>query len=100
MFKNNKLQELQEELIKDKAVELNSNILLVESRGFLMFKIWARIILKKTNRKLWINLFKYYLIFVLFIVSPIVLFFYILFIKPFLLNKIKKQKEYYLKNIQ
>ncbi|PIX36044.1 MAG: dialkylresorcinol condensing enzyme DarA, partial [Bacteroidetes bacterium CG_4_8_14_3_um_filter_31_14] len=57
-FKNNKLQELQEELIKDKAVELNSNILLVESRGFLMFKIWARIILKKTNRKLWINLFK------------------------------------------
>jgi len=99
-FKNNKLQELQEELIKDKAVELNSNILLVESRGFLMFKIWARIILKKTNRKLWINLFKYYLIFVLFIVSPIVLFFYILFIKPFLLNKIKKQKEYYLKNIQ
>lgn len=95
-FKNNKLQNLQKELIKNKAVELSSNILLVETRGYMMFKIWAKTILNKTNRKLWINLFKYYLIFVLFIVSPIVLFFYILLVKPFLLSKNKKQKEYYL----
>ena len=99
-FKNNNLHNLQSELIKNKALQVKSNILFIESRGYMMFKIWARTVLKKRNRKLWIHLFKCYLIFVLFIVSPLILLFYILFIKPFLLNKIKKQKEYYLKNIQ
>ncbi|OFX32127.1 MAG: hypothetical protein A2X08_13370 [Bacteroidetes bacterium GWA2_32_17] len=95
-FKNNNLHNLQSELIKNKALQVKSNILFIESRGYMMFKIWARTVLKKRNRKLWIHLFKCYLIFVLFILSPLILLFYILFIKPFLTNKIKKQKEYYL----
>lgn len=95
-FINNKLESLQTELIAIKAIEYKSNIQLIESRGLMMFKIWAKTILKKKNRKFWLQLFKYYLLFVLFVLSPIILLFYILFIKLFLLNKIKKQKKYYL----
>lgn len=95
-FINNTLESLQAKLIANKAVEYKSNIQLIESRGLMMFKIWAKTILKKKSRKLWLQLFKYYLLFVLFVLSPIILLFYILFIKLFLLNKIKKQKNYFL----
>ncbi len=99
-FINNNLQNIQEELIAIKAVEFKPNIFFVESKGAMMFNIWAKTILKKKNRKFWLQLFKYYLFFVLFVLSPIILFFHVLFIKPFLLKKIKKQKEYYLKNMR
>ncbi|MBI5539193.1 MAG: hypothetical protein HY951_03990 [Bacteroidia bacterium] len=95
-FSNNNLEKLQKELIRTKAVEIHSDLLFIESRGHMMFEIWAKAILKKKNRKLWINLFKYYLIIVLFVLSPFLLLIYILFFKPFLLNKIKKQKAHYL----
>lgn len=94
-FLNNDFDELQNKLIKTKAVEIHSDLLFIESRGHMMFEIWAKAILKKKNRALWINFFKYYLIIVLFVLSPILLLIYILFFKPFLLKRIKKQKEHY-----
>jgi hypothetical protein len=94
-FLKNDFEELQNSLVKTKAVEIHSDLLFIESRGHMMFEIWAKAILKKKNRALWINFFKYYLIIVLFVLSPFLLLIYILFFKPFLLNRIKKQKEFY-----
>lgn len=95
-FVNNDYKDLQEKLIKTKAVEIHSDLLFIESRGHMMFEIWAKAILKKKNRVLWINLFKYYLIIVLFVLSPFLLLIYIFFFKPFLLGRIKRKKEFYL----
>jgi len=97
-FKKNQTENIQSDLAKNKAIEFNYNNFFIESRGKKMFKIWAKTILKKHNRKLWISLFKYYLIIVLFIVSPIIMTFFIILIKPFIYNKIKSIKEIYLYN--
>ena len=95
-FNDNKLEQLQKELIRIKAIELKPNLLFIESRGFMMFKIWAKTILKKNNRALWLKLFKYYLIFVLFVLSPFLLLIYVILFRPFLVKTIRKRKKYYL----
>jgi hypothetical protein len=86
---------LQERLIKIDAVEVKSNLMFIESRASMLFMIWANLILKKKNRDLWLRIFKYYLLFALFIVAPVVVLFYNLFFKPFLGRSIQKRKNYY-----
>lgn len=86
---------LQERLIKLNAVEVNTNLMFIESRASLLFKIWARTIIKKKNRGLWQKIFQYYLLFALFIVAPVVLLIYNIFIRPFSGNQIRKKKIYY-----
>jgi len=87
---------LQKKLTEMKAVEVNSNLMFIESRAPKLFSIWANVIIKKNNRSLWLQLFKYYLMFVLFVVSPIVLLINMLFLKPFTSKQIRKKKNYYL----
>ncbi|HKR03936.1 MAG TPA: hypothetical protein VJY62_04805 [Bacteroidia bacterium] len=87
--------ELQERLIKMKAVGVNTNLMFIESRASVLFKIWAQTIIKKKNREVWLQIFKYYLLFALFIVAPIVLLIYNICIRPFTGNQIRKNKIYY-----
>ncbi len=87
---------LQEELVGLGALNVQTNLMFVESRATMLFKIWANTIVKKKNRALWLQIFKYYLLFALFIVAPMVLFIYTIFIKPFLTTSIEKQKNYHL----
>lgn len=94
--KENNYLSLQNELVENGAVELGTNIMFIEPRAKKLFNIWAKTIVKKKNRTLWLLLFKYYLIFALFIVSPIVVAFNILFVQPFLIKKINIKKKYYL----
>ncbi|MGL1885597.1 MAG: hypothetical protein OCD76_03690 [Reichenbachiella sp.] len=93
------LETLQKQILERGKVVMNTNILFIEGRAKKLFKIWAGIIKKNgttvEKRRGWLKVFKYYLIFALFLVSPVVLFVYNLLIVPFTQGKIKKKKEYY-----
>ena len=94
-LENNNWEELQQRLLKLKAVEVHTNLMFIESRASVLFKLWANVIIKKKNRTLWEKIFKCYLMFALFIVAPIVLLIYNIFFRPFLGKQIKKMKDYY-----
>lgn len=94
-IKENNYLSLQEELLKKGAVEVKTNLMFIEPRAKKIFNIWANTIIKKKNRTLWLQLFKYYLLIALFIVSPVVLLIYKLFIQPFTAKDIKNKKEYF-----
>ncbi len=86
---------LQQQLIAQGAVNVYPDYIIVETRAPRLFSIWANLILKKKNRALWLKIFKYYLLFALFIVAPIVLAVNAVFFRPFLSKKIREEKEYY-----
>ncbi len=99
---NNDFDTLQSKLNSLGAVKIKPNLLFFEKNGSRLFSIWANFILKKgtyndPKRVTLIRLFKYYLLFVLFIVSPIVGFFYSL-MRPFIFIHIKKNIMYYSQN--
>lgn len=85
----------QERIVAKGAVDVKTNLMFIESRASVLFRIWANTILKKKNRALWLQIFKYYLLFALFIVAPVVLLIFNLFIRPFTSNQILKKKNYY-----
>lgn len=100
----NKLETNQEDTFQDALIAKGGvlipiSILFIESRAKKLFLIWANLITRKTenggNRKFWVNFFKYYLIFALFIVSPIVLTIYHIFVRPFTGRHIKRELAYY-----
>lgn len=95
-IKENNYLSLQDELVKNGAVEVKTNLMFIEPRAKKIFTIWAKAIVKKKNRALWLQFFKYYLIIALFAVSPVVIVIYKLFIQPFSGRDIKNKKEYYL----
>ncbi len=101
-FQNDNLNKLQDKLIELGAVEIKPVLASIEKRGFMMFKIWSKFILKKGSynskeREKRLKLFKYYLFTVIYLVSP---FASIVF---YILHKLQKQKtnrmiEYYSHN--
>ncbi|MCF6342770.1 MAG: hypothetical protein L3J31_08205, partial [Bacteroidales bacterium] len=69
-------ENLHKELLKLKSVELDPAIISIEQKGKRLFKIWSRFILRKggagsAKREARLKLFKWYLLFVIFAVSPI-----------------------------
>ena len=86
---------LQAQLVNEGAVEVLSNLMFIEERAPRLFSIWANIIVKRKNRKAWLVAFKYYLLFALFIIAPIVLTINFLFFRVFFLRKISTKKAYY-----
>lgn len=96
---NNKLNDYQNQLVKEKGVFISTNILFIEGRAKTLFKIWANLILKKEaqgkKRSFWVSFFKYYLVIALFVVSPFVLIIYNLLIRPFTLKSIREKKNKY-----
>lgn len=87
---------LQSSLIQQKAVEVKSNLMFIETRAGKLFSIWANIIIKKKNRMPWVILFKYYLIIALFIIAPVVVCINGILFQPFLGKRINQKKKYYL----
>jgi hypothetical protein len=87
---------LQSILVKQNAVEVKSDLMFIEERAPRLFSIWANLISKRKNRKAWLVVFKYYLLFALFIVAPVVLTINTIFFRPFFLKNINKKKQYYL----
>jgi hypothetical protein len=86
---------LQDELLQNKAVEVKYNLMFIESKAKRIFTIWANLIVKRENRTPWLVAFKYYLIIALFVAAPIILTVDAIFFKPFLSERIKKQKKYF-----
>jgi hypothetical protein len=92
---NGNWDSLQDELVKQKAVEVKYNLMFIESKARRIFAIWANIIVKRKKRTAWLVAFKYYLLIALFIAAPVILTVDAIFFKPFLSGRIKKQKQYY-----
>jgi len=98
-LQENKLDDLQSRLIQLDAVELVPSVVSLEKKGKKMFRIWSGFVLKKggpgsSARTGRLKLFKYYLLFVIFAVSPIAtLIFYLTY--PFFFFQIKRNLKYY-----
>lgn len=101
-LKNNTLDNLQTELVKNNAVNIRGNIMLMEGRGNLLFPLYANFITKKGNagskeRKTRVRIFGIVLPLVILIASPIITI--ISRLAPLIAkNKFQKQIDYYLQN--
>jgi hypothetical protein len=91
----NRLGELQSRLLAEKAVEPLTTLMFIEGRAPKIFSLWAKLIAGKKNRTLWLQIFKYYLLFALFIIAPIILVIYLVLIMPFTGKRIRERKKYF-----
>ncbi len=83
---------MQQELVKNGAVEIRPFLLKVERVGNKIFTVFSKKIIGKQgdSRKKWIGIFKFYLMTAIWVISPIVLFFFTIFTPLFWW---KRQKE-------
>ncbi len=87
---------MQDELLSQKAVEINYKLMFIEARAKPIFAIWAKFIAKRKNRTPWLSAFKYYLFIALFLGAPLLLTLDAVFLKPFSSKRIKTKKLNYL----
>lgn len=90
---------LQENLLELGAVRINPYLVLTDKRGNVLFSKWANYIIKKGGpgeppRLKWIRIFKYYLLFAIWVIAPIV---FIVFLLTYLprYQRRKEDKAYY-----
>jgi hypothetical protein len=92
---NNDLENLQTKLVELDAVRVKPFLITVDRTGNKIFTMWSNFIVKKgESRKSWLKVFKMYLFVAIWIISPIVFVFYLIFY-PLMFNKIRKEKLYY-----
>jgi len=101
-IRRNDLEHLRPALVKAGAVDVLPSLVMLEKRGKIFFRLWAAFILKKgdygdPSRVARVRLFKYYLLFVLYIVSPFASLLYFL-LKPFRKNALARQISLYQSN--
>ncbi|RMG21461.1 MAG: hypothetical protein D6730_18265 [Bacteroidetes bacterium] len=87
---------LQPALVQQGAVAVKPNLMFIEERAGRLFRIWARLIANKKNRRPWLLAYQYYLLFALFVVAPVVLLVHNMFFRPFLGKLIRSRQSYYL----
>lgn len=91
--------DLQKKILDLNLIRIGTDILFIELKAKKIFNAFARLIKKKgtsvRKRGIWINLFKYYLLIALFIVAPVVLVFFYLFVFPFQKHSIQRKKLYF-----
>ncbi|MDO4728576.1 MAG: dialkylresorcinol condensing enzyme DarA [Bacteroidota bacterium] len=87
---------LQTKIQHQGGVEIKHFLIQIDKTANKIFRKWANLIDKKSgnDRELWLNIFYYYLIFVIWFVSPIVYVFYIL-LYPLRYKAIKRELDYY-----
>jgi hypothetical protein len=95
-LQNNDLDTLQDELLREKAVEVKYNLMFIEARAKPIFAAWAKFISKRRNRTPWLSAFKYYLFVALFLGAPVLLTLDAIFLKPFSPKRINRIKLRYL----
>jgi len=101
-IRRNDLEHLRPSLVKAGAVDVLPSLVMLEKRGKIFFRLWAAFILKKGNygdpvRITRVRLFKYYLLIVLYIVSPFASLLYFI-LKPFRKKALKRQISLYQTN--
>jgi hypothetical protein len=87
---------LQEELVRNGAVMSKYTLLLLESKAIPTYILWANFIVKRKKRKLWLAVFRYYLLFSLFVAAPIILVLDAVFVRPFSSKRVEEKRQYYL----
>lgn len=90
---------LQDKLLHIDAVDVNPYLIATDIRGNMVFSKWANLIAKKgksdpAKRKKWLVLFKFYLLFAIWVIAPIVYIVYLITYLPSM-GQIRKQKKYY-----
>lgn len=92
----NDFQGLQENLLTQGAVKVNPSLISTDIRGNIVFKKWATHLIKKEGdkRRKWTVYFKYYLLFAIWIIAPIVFIVFLLTYFP-MYRKIQRDKAYY-----
>jgi hypothetical protein len=86
---------MQRQLANQGAVDIKADYMIIEKLAPRLFLVWANFIIKRKNRAAWLVVFKYYLLFALFIVAPIVLTVNAILFRPFLRKSIEEKKLYY-----
>ena len=94
-LETNRLDDLQTQLVAMKAVEPQTTLMFIEGRAPKIFRLWANLIIRKKNRSLWLQIFKYYLLFALFIIAPILLVIYLVLIQPLTGKQIREHRKYF-----
>lgn len=93
------LDHVQEEFIKNKGVIVLPHLMSMEHKAKRIFKIWTKFVLKKgkaadPNRAGRLRLFKYYLLFMIYFLSPIAtVVFYLTY--PLFYSQIRKNIKFY-----
>lgn len=99
-FLNNNLENLQENLLKEKSVKINPYLSTTEQMAYKrVFTKWSKFILKKGGpgdpaRKTRVRIFAWYFPFAILVIAPIEYIFFIIF-APFRLKSIKKDIKYF-----
>ncbi len=96
---SNNFSDLQENLLRLDAVRINPFLVRTDERGNVLFSKWANLIIKKGNpgnpkRLKWIALFKYYLLFAIWVIAPIVFVVFLLTYLP-MTSKRNSERKYY-----
>lgn len=91
-----KYDQLQSELVKAGAIRLQFFLISMDQKGNKLFRIWSKLIINNpAKRKLYINLFKIYLLTAIWVISPIVQVIETLLYPILYFIKIKKEKKHY-----
>ncbi|MDN3723328.1 dialkylresorcinol condensing enzyme DarA [Aequorivita sp. SDUM287046] len=87
---------LQKNLLSEGAVKINPSLIATDIRGNVVFTKWANHLIKKKGRERskWLVFFKYYLLFAIWLIAPIVFIVFLLTYFP-KYRKIKRDKAYY-----
>lgn len=95
-LQNGQLEQFQEKAVALEKMKIPTPIWFIESRAKKLFRIWAEIIKRKgttpKKRKKWVKIYQYYLVFALFILSPIVVLIFSIFVRPFIFLRIREDK--------
>ncbi len=94
-LQKNDWKSLQENLLRQGAVNIKYHLMFIERKAGRIFLIWSKIINGSKKRRALLVAFKYYLLIALCVAAPVILLVDALFFKPFLGRRIKQQKEYY-----
>src|SRR5690606_5470077 len=92
----NEYLELQNNLLDGGAVKVDPSLIATDIRGNIVFTKWANHLIKKEGqeREKWLVYFKYYLLFAIWLIAPIVFIVFLLTYFPMYL-KIQRDKAYY-----
>ena len=92
----NEYSNLQKNLLDVGAVKVVPSLIATDIRGNVVFTKWANHLIKKEGeeRKKWLVYFKYYLLFAIWLIAPIVFIVFLLTYLP-MYRKIQREKAYY-----
>ena len=98
-IENNDLETLQKDIHDLGHIHLATSVMFMELRAKMVFKIWAKLVRRKgttpSKERFWLNVFKYYLLIAIFILSPIVLTIYFVLVYPFISKSVSRKKAYF-----